>query len=78
MTTTETVTNEGTQSLELKTAGWSWYAGGGVEVWLKKFLAVYADGGAIQLRGNALGGAEGSISETMVTASVGVRVHLWK
>jgi hypothetical protein len=41
--TTQTVKG-GTQSFELKTAGWGWTVGGGVEFWLKPSVAVYIDG----------------------------------
>jgi hypothetical protein len=78
LTTTETITNTGTQNLEFKTAGWSWYAGGGVELWLKSFVAFYVDGAVLQLRGGGVGGADGSMEETVITATVGARIHLWK
>jgi hypothetical protein len=78
MTTSETITNVGSQNFELKTEGWSWYGGGGVEIWLKPFLAVYIDGGAINLRGGGVGGANGEMDETIIAATVGARVHLWK
>jgi len=78
MDTTETVTSLGTQSFELKTAGWGWYGGAGVDVWLKSFLAVYADGAFVALRGNAVGGAQGAMDDHLIVATVGVRVHLWR
>jgi hypothetical protein len=76
--TSETVTNLGTQNLELKTAGWSWYAGGGVEVWLKRFVAVYVDAAVVQLRGGGIGGADGAMDDQLIVATVGARIHLWK
>jgi len=76
--TTETIGTSGTQNFELKTAGWSWYAGGGIEVWLRSFLALYADATVAQLRGSALGGAEGSMDDQLIVATGGVRLHLWK
>src|SRR5581483_4813855 len=78
LSTSETITANGTQNLELKTQGWSWYAGGGVEVWLKSFVAFYADGAVVQLRGGALGGADGAMDDQLITLSVGARLHLWK
>lgn len=76
--TSEVITNVGIQNLELKTAGWSWYAGGGVEVWLKPFLAVYVDGSVVQLRGSGVGGAEGTMDDQLIMGTAGVRIHLWK
>jgi OmpA family protein len=78
LSTSETVQSVGSQAFELKTAGWSWHAGGGIEVWVKPFLALYADGGVVQLRGNAIGGGDGSMDEQLIVANVGVRVHLWR
>ncbi len=78
LSTSETITGFGTQNLELKTAGWSWYAGGGVEVWLKSFVAIYVDATVVQLRGGAVGGRDGSMDEELVVATVGARIHLWK
>lgn len=76
LTTTETIDASGTQTLELKTAGWGWVAAGGVEVWLKPFVGVYVDGGMAKLQGNAVGGGEGSLDDRLIFATVGVRVHV--
>lgn len=76
LSTTETIDISGTQSLELKTAGWGWVAAGGVEIWLKPFVGIYVDGGVDKLMGNAVGGAEGSMSEQLVFANVGLRLHI--
>ena len=78
METTETVASLGTQNLELKTAGWSFYTGGGVEVWLKSFIALYVGGDYVQLRGGALGGADGSMDDHLIAGMGGVRIHLWR
>jgi len=78
MTTAETVASLGSQNFELKTAGWGWYGGGGVEIWLKSFLALYAEGGFVVLRGSALGNAEGSMDDHLITGTGGVRLHLWR
>jgi len=75
-TTNETIDISGSQTLELKTAGWGWYGGGGLEVWLKPFVAFYAEGGVLKLRGSALGGAEGSLDDQVPIATVGARFHL--
>jgi outer membrane protein with beta-barrel domain len=74
-TTTETVDISGTQNFELKTAGWGWLAGGGLEVWMKPFVAFYADGGVVKLQGNAVGGGEGSLDDQLMYVVVGARLH---
>lgn len=78
LSTSETVQGVGSQNLEFKSAGWSWHAGGGLEVWVKSFLALYVDGGIVQLRGNGVGGADGSMDEQLIVANVGVKVHVWR
>jgi outer membrane protein with beta-barrel domain len=76
MTTTETVDISGTQDFELKTAGWGWIAGGGLEVWLKPFVAFYADGGIVKLKGSAVGGGEGALDDQLTFVTVGARIHI--
>ncbi|HZP47065.1 MAG TPA: outer membrane beta-barrel protein [Vicinamibacterales bacterium] len=78
LSTSETVQSVGSQNLESKTAGWSWHAGGGFEMWLKPYVALYVDGGVVQLRGNGVGGADAVMDEQLIVANVGVRLHLWR
>jgi hypothetical protein len=66
----------GTQQFELKTDGWSWFVGGGVEVWLTRALAFYAELGRAQLKGDALGGVEGSLDDHMTYMLAGARVRI--
>lgn len=70
------VVKGGTQNFELKTAGWGWQIGGGLEVWLKPAVAFYIDGARAQVSGNAVGSAEGSIDNSITYVMFGVRVHL--
>jgi opacity protein-like surface antigen len=76
LTTSETVDISGSQSFELKTAGWGWLAGGGLEVWVKPFVAFYAEGGVLKLKGNAVGGGEGALDDQLTSVLVGARIHL--
>jgi len=76
LTTSDTITASGTQNFELKTAGWGWIGAGGIEVWLKPWLAVHVDAGVAKLKGSALGGVEGSIDDELVFATVGARIRL--
>jgi hypothetical protein len=73
---TTQIVRGGTQSFELKTEGWGWYAGAGTEVWLKPAIAIYIDGGVAKLKGSALGTADGAMNDNVVTVMVGARIHL--
>lgn len=66
----------GTQSFELKTQGWGWYAGAGTEIWFKPAIAMYIDGGVAKLKGAAVGTADGAMNDNVVTLTVGARIHL--
>lgn len=66
----------GTQTFEMKTRGWGWVFGGGIEAWMRPALAIYAQGGRIQLKGTDLGGGEGSIDERVTFIVAGIRVRV--
>jgi hypothetical protein len=66
----------GTQTFSAKTAGWSSYFGGGVEVWLKRALAIYAEGGRFTLKGKPLDGSESQLDDHVTVLGGGVRVHI--
>jgi len=66
----------GTQTLELKTAGWGWLFGGGFEAWVAPSFAIYVEGGHARLRGAAVGGGEGGIDDRVTFVLVGARVHI--
>ena len=75
-TTAETITNSGTQTLALKTAGWGLLFGGGAELWMNHWFAAYAEGGYAQLKGNAVGGGQGALDDHVIYAVLGGRVHI--
>lgn len=66
----------GTQTFELKTAGWSWLAGGGLEVWLTRRLGLYAEAGRIRLKGEEVNGGEGVLDDHLTTVFIGARLRL--
>jgi hypothetical protein len=66
----------GTQAFELKTAGWGWLFGGGLEGWLKRPVAFYLEGQYLQLKGAAVGGVEGAIDDKVFVIQAGVRVRI--
>jgi hypothetical protein len=66
----------GTQAFELKTAGWGWMFGGGLEGWLKRPIAFYVEGQYLQLKGKAVGGVEGEMDDKAFIIHAGVRVRI--
>jgi hypothetical protein len=66
----------GTQTFELKTEGWAWMFGGGVELWLKRWLAAYAEVGFLKLKGSPVDNAEGELNDRVMSIVLGARVHI--
>ena len=66
----------GTQSFELKTAGWGWLFGGGFELWATRPAAFYMEGQYGQLKGPSVSGGEGAINDHLFVLQAGVRVHI--
>jgi hypothetical protein len=67
----------GTQTYGLETQGWGWSFGGGLEIWLARSFALYAEGGRFALKGSAREG-EGTFDEGLAYFVVGGRVRLWR
>jgi hypothetical protein len=65
----------GTQRFELRTSGWGWQVGGGMEVWVAGPLAIYAEVGRATLKGTA-GVGEGRLDERVRFIIGGLRLHL--
>jgi opacity protein-like surface antigen len=68
----------GTQTFKLKTDGWSWMWGGGVEFWISKSLAIWGEYSWAGLKGNASGGGEGTLDDSLTSVFAGVRFRLGK
>ncbi len=66
----------GTQDFELRTAGWRWLFGGGIEVWVARPVALYAEGGRLGLKGSARDGGEGEIDDWAAFAVAGFRFRI--
>ncbi|MGH8639591.1 MAG: outer membrane beta-barrel protein, partial [Burkholderiales bacterium] len=66
----------GTQNFELKTAGWGWVFGGGMEAWLTRSFGLYAEAGRTTLKGAALDDEEGSLEDGLTTVMFGARIHI--
>jgi hypothetical protein len=66
----------GTQVTELKTAGWGWVYGGGLEVWVANSTALYFDLSFMRLRGKETNGGDGRLNDRLTTFFAGVRIHI--
>ena len=80
-TTTQTdtdaaTTEERTQTFELKTEGWGWLFGGGIEVWIKRNLGVYAEATFLKLKGSPVDNAEGTLNDRIMSIVIGGHVHI--
>lgn len=60
---------------EFRAAGWGWTFGGGIEAWVSRAVALYAEGGRAALKGPGLEtGGEGRLDERMTFVLAGLRV----
>lgn len=67
----------GTQTFELKTDGWRYVFGGGLEVWVKPSWAIYGEGNYARLKGSRVGGGpEGEINDSLTYFVVGARLRV--
>jgi hypothetical protein len=74
--TTEEIVKGGTQVFQLETSGWGWMFGGGLEGWVSPTLALYAEGGYDQIRGDDRTVGEGLIRDRAIYIVTGIRVHI--
>lgn len=66
----------GSQNLELKTSGWGWTFGGGVEAWFTRSFGMYAEVSRSGLKGSAADDEEGTMDDSLTAIMLGVRIHL--
>jgi opacity protein-like surface antigen len=66
----------GTAIFEHRTEGWSWLVGGGIEAWMTKWVAIYAEFQHAKLKGAETGTSEGGIDDRLRFISAGARVRL--
>jgi hypothetical protein len=78
-TTTSVVTiADVDQTLRLRTEGWSWVAGGGIEVWTGRKFALYAEATFGRIRGEAVGdNVEGEAFDNLMAGIAGFRVKIF-
>jgi len=68
----------GTQDFALKTAGWGFLIGAGVEVWASRRFAFFAEYNSASLRGKSTNGEIGRTSENGAAILGGIRFKLTK
>ena len=66
----------GTQTFELKTKGWGWSFGGGVEVWLARRFGIYAEASRLRLKGSEIDDGDGLLEDYSKVLIVGARVRI--
>lgn len=66
----------GTQTFELRTAGWGWLFGGGIEAWVARSFALYAEGSRAALKGPAVEDGEGQTNERITSFLFGARIRI--
>ena len=66
----------GTQSFGQRTDGWSWVAGGGVEAWLSRWIAIYGELTRPVIKGSRDDGGDGAIDDHATLIFGGVRLRL--
>jgi hypothetical protein len=67
----------GTQKYRLETRGWSWFFGGGLEVWMTGSSALFAEVGRYSVKGNAVKDEDGATDERVTSVLVGVKARLF-
>ncbi|HXW06070.1 MAG TPA: hypothetical protein VD833_12610 [Vicinamibacterales bacterium] len=72
----EQTSDGGTQSYDLRTGGWSYMFGGGMEAWAKPSFAIYVEAGRALLKGEHLDVGEGSIDDRTTYILAGVRFRI--
>jgi hypothetical protein len=66
----------GTTTLAYRTQGWGWMFGGGLELWLSRYVGVYGDVTFAQLRGSDSDGGEAAAQDRVTTLVGGVKINL--
>lgn len=66
----------GTQTFQLKTDGWGWQFGGGLEIWPNETFAIYGEFGYTSLKGDDVDGGDAKIDNRIGSIIVGLRVHI--
>jgi hypothetical protein len=68
----------GIQVIELKTGGWGWQFGGGVEIWLSRKIGIYGEAGLSRLKGDSVEGPQAEMDDYLTTVLGGMRFKIGK
>jgi hypothetical protein len=68
----------GTQNIKIRTGGWGWQFGGGLEIWMKKSVGIYGEFGRTRIKGDSVEGPEGDLSDYVTTILAGMRFKIGK
>jgi hypothetical protein len=68
----------GTQTIKIRTGGWGWQFGGGLEVWMKKSIGIYGELGRTRIKGESVEGPQGELSDYLTTFIAGMRFKIGK
>ena len=72
-----TTVKGGRQTYRLRTQGWGWIYGAGLEVWTAPAFALYLEAGRGQLKGPGVDKADGSLDDNLNYVMLGARVRIW-
>jgi hypothetical protein len=78
-TTNQTMTGAtepNTLSYQLRTEGWGWTFGGGMELWLSSVFGFYGELSSAAVKGNARDDAEGFVDDRLWSYMFGARIRL--
>jgi hypothetical protein len=67
-----------TQAFGQQSKGWSWTLGGGVEGWINRWLAVYAEASRVKIKGKPTDSGEGGVTDQAMLVWAGVRLGIGK
>ena len=66
----------GTQRIELKTGGWGWQVGAGLEVWFKNKFAVFGEASRTHVQGEGIEGGYGTVDDYLNAILFGGRFKI--
>ena len=72
----ETTVTGGAQGFDLYLQGWSWVAGGGLEIPVSKRAMIFTEGGRAGIRGDDRQGGEGKINDRILYFVAGIRIRI--
>jgi hypothetical protein len=67
----------GRQTYALRTQGWGWIYGAGLEVWTAPRFGLYFEAGRGQLKGKGVDNADGSLDDHVGYVVLGGRIRVW-